>query len=137
VTGVDFSNAWMFCSSLTSFPALDMSSGTSFTGAWQNCTALTSFPADAKLGTAAVTGVNFTSAFQTSGLTALPAGLDMSQGDAFNSAFESCGSLATIGTGVLLGTANATATVDFSSVFRGTAITELPAGLDMSQGDSF
>jgi hypothetical protein len=61
----------------------------------------------------------------------------MSQGSAFNSAFQSCASLTTIGTGVLLGTANATATVNFTSAFISSGLTALPAGLDMSQGSAF
>jgi hypothetical protein len=61
----------------------------------------------------------------------------MSQGDTFSSAFQNCGSLATIGSGVLLGTANATPTVNFANAFKSSGLTELPAGLDMSQGSVF
>jgi hypothetical protein len=86
------------------------------------------------LGTAS-SNVNFQNAFLASGLTALPDNLDMSQGNTFQSAFQNCGSLATIGTGVLLGTASSN--VDFISAFRTTALTALPAGLDMSQGSLF
>jgi hypothetical protein len=134
-SGTNFSFTWSN-TPLTSFPALDMSSGTNFISAWQSCAALTSFPAGAKLGTAAE-NVNFDQAFLSSGLTALPAGLDMSQGANFSNAFNGCGSLATIGSGVLLGTANETATVDFTLAFHASGLTALPAGLDMSQGDTF
>ena len=44
VTG--FFRAWRDCSSLTSFPLIDTSSGTNFQSAWQSCTSLTSFPAN-------------------------------------------------------------------------------------------
>ena len=136
-SGASFVSAWKNCSALTSFLAIDARNGTTFTSAWQSCTALTSFPAGAKLGTAA-TGVNFNSAFRSSGLTALPAGLDLSKGDNFISAFQQCGSLTTIDPSVLLGTAHETATVNFTSAFRFNYIlTELPAGLDMSQGSLF
>jgi hypothetical protein len=40
----DFERAWMFCSGLTSFPSLDVSSGTDFNSAWYNCTSLPSCP---------------------------------------------------------------------------------------------
>ena len=91
------------------------------------------------LGTANATAtVDFTSAFRTSGLTALPAGLDMSQGNTFREAFRDCSSLATIGTGVLLGTANATVTVDFTLAFYNcTNLVTLPANLNLSKGDDF
>jgi len=39
-----FVNTWFLCTSLTSFPLIDTSSGTSFNGTWRNCTSLTSFP---------------------------------------------------------------------------------------------
>jgi hypothetical protein len=82
--------------------------------------------------------VDFTEAFRSTALTALPAGLDMSQGSNFSSAFESCGSLATIGAGVLLGTANATATVNFNSAFyKCTNLAAIPNGLDLSKVNDF
>jgi hypothetical protein len=43
-SGTNFSSAWLGCSSLTSFPLLNVSSGTNFTNAWRSCTSLTSFP---------------------------------------------------------------------------------------------
>ena len=47
-----FNNAWLTCSSLTSFPLIDTSSATDFRGAWQNCSSLTSFPLiDTSIGT--------------------------------------------------------------------------------------
>ena len=38
---INFSNAWAGCSSLTEFPALDLSKGTKFTGTWYGCSSLT------------------------------------------------------------------------------------------------
>ena len=83
-----FTSAWQDCSSLTSFPALNTSSGTSFTSAWQDCTSLTSFPAiDTSSGT---------SFFQTwrecSSLTSFPA-IDTSSGTRFDYAWFRCSSL--------------------------------------------
>jgi hypothetical protein len=128
--------AWYNSTSLTSVSAIQAPVCTNFGSAWQNNTALATIDPNANFGESA-TGVNFSSAFRTTGLTALPAGLDMSQGFTFSSAFSGCGSLATIGTGVLLGTANGTATVNFGYVFKATGLTALPAGLDMSQGSVF
>ena len=42
-SGTDFSYAW-YGNPLTSFPLLDISSGTSFDRAWRGCSSLTSFP---------------------------------------------------------------------------------------------
>jgi hypothetical protein len=158
-TGVDFTSAWQ-SSGLTSFPALDLSNGNNFTaafytctaleslatgldmsqgvnfqGAFQDCSSLATIDSTIKLGTAA-TGVRFHTAFYNSGLTALPAGLDLSQGSNFESTFQSCGSLTTIGNGVLLGTASSG--VNFTSAFNGcTNLTTLPANLNLSKGDDF
>ncbi len=41
----DFTQAWKYCSNLTSFPLLDVSNGTNFSSSWFNCNSLTSFPA--------------------------------------------------------------------------------------------
>ena len=43
-SGTIFSSTWRSCSSLTSFPLLDTSSGTNFDRSWYNCLSLTSFP---------------------------------------------------------------------------------------------
>tara|TARA_R110000823_G_scaffold167851_1_gene299848 strand:+ start:1408 stop:2682 length:1275 start_codon:yes stop_codon:yes gene_type:complete len=40
----NFQNTWKDCTSLTSFPVIDTSSGTQFQSAWKGCTSLTSFP---------------------------------------------------------------------------------------------
>ena len=44
--GVGFQNAWNSCSSLTSFPASDLSMGTGFFRSWMSCTSLENFPAN-------------------------------------------------------------------------------------------
>ena len=43
-SGTEFRRAWNGCSSLTSFPSINTSSGTLFNEAWFGCTSLTSFP---------------------------------------------------------------------------------------------
>ena len=40
-----YDRAWANCTSLSSFPALDLSGGTNFSQSWFNCTSLSSFPA--------------------------------------------------------------------------------------------
>jgi hypothetical protein len=40
----NFQNAWNSCSSLTSFPLLNTSSGTNFISTWRDCSSLTTFP---------------------------------------------------------------------------------------------
>jgi len=44
-SGILFTAAWYGCNKLTSFPLINTSSGVNFSNAWQNCSALTSFPA--------------------------------------------------------------------------------------------
>jgi len=41
-----FFAAWYDCTSLTSFPLIDVSNGDNFSAAWYNCNQLTSFPAN-------------------------------------------------------------------------------------------
>jgi len=83
-----FSFAWAICSSLTSFPLINTSSGTYFTQAWVRCTSLTSFPL---LNTSS--GTNFTQAWRFCRLlTSFPL-LDTSSGTNFSYAWESCTSL--------------------------------------------
>ena len=64
-----FFQAWQSCSSLTSFPLIDTSSGTSFTSAWEGCISLTSFPL---LNTSSGTSF-FRTWFNCSSLTSFPA----------------------------------------------------------------
>lgn len=62
----NFAFTWSGCSSLTSFPLIDTSSGTSFLFAWNGCSSLASFPANA-FDTNIAT--NYTNAFQSTNLT--------------------------------------------------------------------
>jgi xanthine/uracil/vitamin C permease (AzgA family) len=64
-------NAWLGCSSLTSFPALSFTSCTNFTNAWQNCTTLATFPANVFDTTGTLIGTAFSNAFFNCALTAL------------------------------------------------------------------
>lgn len=83
----NFSSAWHGCTSLTSFPLLDVSSGTNFVEAWAGCSSLTSFPLlDVSNGT------NFTSAWSgCSSLTSFPAGMfDTCSASQFLSAWLHC-----------------------------------------------
>ena len=65
-SGDNFAFAWRDCSSLTSFPLLDTSSGISFFQAWLSCSSLTSFPANA-FDTNIAT--NYTDSFNTTNLS--------------------------------------------------------------------
>ena len=65
-SGTSFNSAWRDCTSLTSFPLLDVSSGTSFNFAWFGCSSLTSFPAN-MFDT--VTSTSFASAFINTNLS--------------------------------------------------------------------
>ena len=83
-----FQSTWRDCTSLTSFPLIDTSSGDGFGNAWQNCLSLTSFPL---LDTSSVT--NFQSAWAgCSSLTSFPL-IDTSSGTIFGNAWRSCSSL--------------------------------------------
>ena len=88
-TGLAFPDTWRG-SGLTSFPALDLSTGAFFNSAWKDCSSLTSFPSGAKLGTSA-SNVNFTSAFKSSGLTSFPADIDLSKGINFANTWRQSG----------------------------------------------
>jgi hypothetical protein len=45
-SGTNFNATWYNCTSLNSFPLLDVSNGTNFQAAWGGCTSLASFPAN-------------------------------------------------------------------------------------------
>lgn len=120
---------WRGCTSLTSFPALDTSSVISFSNAWHTCTPLTSFPF---IDTSS--GNNFTQAWQgCATLTSFPA-LDMSSGANFSSAWQGCTALTSFPAGAQLGTA--ANNVNFQSAWQSSGLTALPAGLDLSKGNS-
>jgi len=87
-SGTNFFTAWFSCTSLTSFPLIDTSLGTNFSYAWLNCTSLTSFPLiDTSLGT------NFSYAwYNCTSLTSFPL-IDTSSGTDFLQAWFNCSSL--------------------------------------------
>ena len=116
-TNVSFVNAWIN-SGLTSFPALDLSTGNNFTQSWYGNSSLTDFSADAKLGTAA-SNVNFINAWRSSGLTSFSNPLRT--GTSFASAWQSCSNLEsfnsdfTSATNVQNAFLNCSSLVDFAS----------------------
>lgn len=121
-----FQYAWYGCSSLTEFPAIDLSSGTNFKQAWQNCSSLTSFPMlDLSAGT------NFSEAWSgCSSLTEFPT-LDLSSGTNFSYAWENCSSLTEF---PMLNVSNGT---KFGWAWGGCSnLTEFPM-LDLSKGTDF
>ena len=122
----NFAYAWHFCSSLTTFPLLDTSSGTSFAFAWYSCSSLTSFPL---LDTSS--GTNFTNAWQgCSSLTSFPL-LDTSAGTNFHAAWASCFSLTSF---PLLDTSAGT---NFYGAWQScSSLTSFPL-LDISAGTNF
>jgi hypothetical protein len=126
-TNVNFFEAW-YLSGLTSFPALDLSTGNNFTSAWKSCSSLTSFPAGAKLGTSA-SNVNFTSAWHSSGLTSfstpLPTATNVSQ------AWNSCVSLSEFSSELPLVTNPYAAWIHCSSLTSFN--TALPSALNAAQ----
>jgi hypothetical protein len=125
-SGTGFFGAWRGCSSLTSFPALDVSSGTSFRDAWRGCSSLTSFPLlDVSSGT------TFQEAWNgCSSLTSFPA-LDVSSGTNFLTAWNGCSSLTSF---PALDVSSGT---NFSIAWRDcSSLTSFPL-LDVSSGTNF
>jgi len=87
-SGTSFRRTWIGCTALTSFPSIDTSKGTNFYIAWKGCTSLTSFPT---LDTSS--GTNFDSAWRDcTALTSFP-DLDTSKGTNFSNAWNGCTSL--------------------------------------------
>jgi hypothetical protein len=125
-SGTFFNSAWFGCSSLTSFPLLNVSSGTNFSESWRICTSLTSFPL---LDTSS--GTSFANAWNgCSSLTSFPL-LDTSSGTNFQQAWQSCTSLTSF---PLLNVSSGT---NFSESWRiCTSLTSFPL-LDVSSGTSF
>ena len=87
-SNVNFTSAWK-SSGLTSFPALDLSTGTNFFAAWHD-SQLTQFSENAKLGTNA-SNVNFGEAFITTDLTSFSTPLR--NGSSFYKTWLACFSL--------------------------------------------
>ncbi len=87
-SGTNFNGTWAFCSGLTTLPLLNTSSGTTFAGAWYNCDGLTSFPAlNLSLGT------SFNAAWAGCyDLTSFPS-VNVSSGQDFAYAWTACNSL--------------------------------------------
>ena len=88
----NFQQSWLGCSSLTSFPLIDTSSGILFGRTWDSCSSLTSFPL---LNTSNATNVTFQGKGawrECSSLTSFPS-LDLSNVTNFQQAWLSCSSL--------------------------------------------
>ena len=83
-----FLQAWRSCTSLTSFPLIDTSSGTNFGNALRNCTSLTSFPL---IDTSSGTNFSYAWRYCTS-LTSFPL-IDTSSGTDFAYSWFNCNSL--------------------------------------------
>ena len=115
--GTKFARCWRDCSSLESFPKIDMSSATDLINAWTSCSSLTSFPA---IDFPSVT--RFQNTWQScSSLTSFPL-IDVSSGTFFNGAWRNCTSLATFPAGMFdtTGTLQSSA---FINAFENCALT--------------
>ena len=125
-SGTSFASAWFACSSLTSFPLLDTSSGTNFSQTWRNCPSLTSFPL---LDTSSCT--NFSQTWSgCSSLTSFPL-INTSSGTNFATAWLNCLSLTSF---PLLDTSSGT---NFQATWRScSSLTSFPL-LDTSSGTNF
>jgi hypothetical protein len=130
-TNVSFTSAWQ-SSGLTSFPPLDLSTGTTFANSFTS-SALTSFPDGIKMGTAATGDVQFTDTWRDTTLSSFPA-LDLGNGKFFNGAWRDCHELTSFPSDIKLGT-NKTG-VGFIDAWRGSGLTSFPA-LDLSTGTNF
>ena len=121
----DFTYAWYYCRSLTSFPLIDTSSGTNFLGSWQACNSLTSFPL---IDTSSAISFSYTW-YGCSSLTSFPA-INTSSVTYFHGAWNGCNSLTSF---PLIDTSSG---VDFAFAWRGTSLTSFPL-LDTSSGTTF
>ena len=126
-TGVtSYINTWRECSSLTSFPLIDTSSGTTFQNAWYNCNKLTSFPL---INTSS--GNNFSYAwFSCKQLTSFPL-IDVSSGTNFANTWQDCTGLTSFPA------INASSGTNFTRAWFGcTGLTSFPL-IGVSSGTSF
>ena len=122
----DFGNAWNNCSSLTSFPLIDTSSGTNFDSTWSFCSSLTSFPL---IDTSSGTNFGFTWTTCNS-LVTFPL-IDTSSGTDISYAWVSCSSLTSF---PLLNTSSVT---NFTNTWFGcSSLTSFPL-LNTSSGTNF
>ena len=124
--GTDFGDAWNGCSSLTKFSALDLSSGINFAYTWQNCSSLKEFP---MLDVSS--GIDFEHAwYGCSSLTEFPM-VDVHNGTNFNYAWRDCSSLTEF---PALDLHNGT---NFNGAWYGcSSLTKFPQ-LDLSKGTDF
>ena len=154
VTGVlnagitNFSNAW-YNNSLTSFPALDLSSGIYFQYAWYN-NSLTAFPATIDLSN----GTNFSHAWRGNSLTSFPS-LNLGSGENFASSWEG-NNLASFPDTIDLSSGtdfqyawynnysltsfpalNLSSGINFASAWRGDSLAAFPDSIDLSSGEDF
>jgi hypothetical protein len=150
---VNFTSAWQ-ASGLTSFPALDLSTGTNFNQAFFQATSLEQF-GQCDFSNASSFDLCW---YYCSSLTTFPS-MQLPSATSLNSTWMGCSSLTnfgkleapnvtvfrftwsgsgitTIEDGTLLGTS--ASSVDFTSAFKNcTALTTLPSNLDLSKGDDF
>jgi len=115
-SGTNFNGCWNGCNSLLSFPLLDTSNGIDFTACWILCSSLTSFPL---LNTSSGTTFTQTWAF-CSLLNSFPL-LDVSSGTIFQQTWLNCSSLTSF---PLLDTSSGT---NFSSCWSNTSVNIFPA----------
>ena len=122
----NFSGAWYNCSGLTSFPLINSSSVTTFSNSWRNCSGLTSFPL---IDSSNVT--TFSSAwYGCSGLTSFPL-IDSSNVISFNQSWRDCSSLTSFPS------IDSSSVANFDNAWRNcSSLASFPA-LDYTSGDSF
>ena len=85
---INFTQAWNACSSLVSFPELDLSRGTNFYYAWHS-SGLTSFPS-CTFSNDAGDDINFNAAWQSTPLTSFPSDINLSRGTSFDNSWLGC-----------------------------------------------
>lgn len=122
----NFAYAWNGCSSLTSFPLINTSAGTNFSETWRGCTSLTSFPL---INTAAATTL-FAAWFGCNSLTSFPL-INTASCSSFQSTWQDCSGLTSF---PLINTAAGT---NFTSTWYGcSALTSFPL-INTAAGTNF
>jgi hypothetical protein len=114
----DFTSAWAGCSSLTSFPLINTSSGIQFGQTWAYCSSLTSFPL---INTSNATAFVFSGKgawLFCSSLTSFPL-IDMSGVTNFKQAWNQCSSLTSFPSNAF----DTTTTGNYNSAFSTTNLT--------------
>jgi len=125
-SGTSFFYAWTNCNNLTSFPLIDTSSGTNFPATWANCTSLTSFPL---LDTSS--GINFFSTWQNCNNLTSFSQIDTSSGTNFFFAWTNCNSLTSFPQ------INTSSGISFSNTWQNcTSLTSFPQ-INTSSGTNF